>query len=384
VNKDQKLSDLNKMTPYYAAKRALREQILSGQFGNGGKFTPELDICRQFNISRTTVRHAIGELVDEGLLVRYQGRGTFVRYKRSNAQKRLLSIILCQHARVASAYDLFIQGAIRGAAVLNYEMMVSYSVNNSLAIMEQVLRLNELRTAGTIIMPIQSGESDDLILERVISALKGADQKIVLADTYEPKSEFPTISSDNRKAMYDLTCDLIERGYRRIAFLTNRRIETVVEREDGFKQAMQEHGLDVPPHYMLETVSNDTLRQGVQEVDVFLAMREPPEAIVCLHDVMAINVLRACEKRGWRVPQQIAVVGFDGLPQGATSTPPLTTMSQPLYEMGVQAVKLLIDQLEGRKIEDLHPRLPCSLIVRESCGRLSNRIKNQPAGATVG
>jgi len=364
------------MTPYFAAKRKLREQILSGQFGNGGKFTPELDICRQFNISRTTVRHAISELVEEGLLVRYQGKGTFVRYKRSSAQKRLLSVIVCQHARVAGAYDLFVQGAIHAAASLNYEIMVSNSSHHSLAIMEQVLRLNELRTAGTIILPIQTGEPNDNILDRVTAALKGADQKIVLADTYEPNSEFPTISSDNRKAMYDLTCHLIEKGYRKIAFLTSQSIETVVEREEGFLQAIEEHGLEHPPHYKLDTVGHDIQRQGYQEVDVFLAMREPPEAIVCLHDLMAMNVLDACAKRGWKVPQQVAVVGFDGLPQGATCKPALTTMKQPLYEMGVKAVGMLIDQLEGRDIPNLHSRLPCTLIVRDSCGSKTKARKS--------
>ena len=377
-----KISNLNKMTPYFATKRKLREQILSGQFGQGGRFTPELDICRQFNVSRTTVRRAISDIVDEGLLVRYQGRGTFVRYQRSEAQKHLLAILHFQYSRASGAYDLFIRGALHKAADLGFELMVSQSNNHSLAITEQVLRLNELRTAGTIIMPFQTGETEGGIQDRVIHMMRGAEQKIVLADTYDPQSEFPTISSDNRAAVFELTSHLIRMGYRRIAFLTSMRIETVIEREEGFRQAMKEHGLPVPPHYFLETVGTDASRQGYQEVNVLRALREPPEAIVCLHDLIAINVLNACEQIGWRVPEDVAVVGFDGLPKGADTRPPLTTMHQPLYEMGEQAVGLLIDQIEGRAIADPHPRLPCALMVRASCGSSLRTPRSKTAGAS--
>lgn len=116
----------------------------------------------------------------------------------------------------------------------------------------------------------------------------------------------------------------------------------------------------------------------MQEVDVFLAMRKPPDAIVCLHDLIALNVLRRCEERGWRVPQDVAVVGFDDLPQAAVCQPPLTTVHQPLLEMGRRAIELLVRQLKGEPLTAHHERLPCSQITRQSCGQ-----KKQPRRAAA-
>ncbi|MDF3129499.1 GntR family transcriptional regulator [Kiritimatiellaeota bacterium B1221] len=363
-----KAEDLNKVTPYTAIKTKLRNRILSGQFGPGGQLTPEMELCRQFNISRSTVRRAISELVEEGLLVRHQGRGTFVCFERTEAQKHLLSILVCQFGHVAGAYDLCVKGAMEACASRGYELLVSNSQNNPHTAMDQVKRLNEIRVAGTIVMPLQTGPDEADELAKVVQALHGADQQVVLADTYAPESEFPSVSSQNREAMYELTSQVIKMGHRKIAFLTSHPIESVVEREEGFRQAMAEHGLDVPPHYFLQTAGLDPVVQGRQAVDVFLAMREPPEAIICLHDLIALNVLDACEKRGWKVPQEVSVVGFDDLPQAAQSYPPLTTMHQPLFEIGESAANMLMDRLEKNDTEeDLHPRLPCRLVKRKSC-----------------
>jgi len=366
--KSANTEDLNKATPYSAAKNLLRGQILAGRFGPGGQLTPELELCRQLNISRSTIRRAITELVDEGLLTRHQGRGTFVRYERTASQKRLIALLLCRFTHVAGAYDLFLKGAMEEASERRYELLVSNSHNNPFTALDQVMRLNEIRAAGTVVMPLQSGGDDEQTMASVLQALKGANQSVVLADTYCPDSEFPSISSQNREATLELTRHLIAQGRRRIAFLTSNRIEPVAEREEGFLQAMKEANLEVPSHYFLEVAGTDPVRQGSQAVDVFMAMREPPEAIVCLHDLIALNVLERCAQRGWRVPHDVAVVGFDDLPAAAHARPPLTTMHQPLFSMGRQAVAMLIDQLNGIPLEDSHPRLPCRLTIRQSCG----------------
>jgi GntR family transcriptional regulator of arabinose operon len=366
--KSANTEDLNKATPYSAAKARLRNQILAGRFGPGGQLTPELELCRQFNISRSTIRRAITELVEEGLLTRQQGRGTFVKYERTDSQKRLVALLLCRFSHVAGAYDLFLKGAMEEASARRYELLVSNSHNNPFTAIDQVMRLNEIRAAGTVVMPLQSGGDDERTMDSVLQALKGANQHVVLADTYCPDSDFPSISSQNKEATIELTNHLIRLGRRRIAFLTSNRIEPVVEREEGFLQAMQEAGLEVPSHFLLEVAGTDPVRQGSQAVDVFMAMREPPEAIICLHDLIALNVLERCAKRGWRVPEDVAVVGFDDLPAAAHSRPPLTTMHQPLFTMGRQAVGMLIDQLNDVALKDLHPRLPCNLKIRESCG----------------
>jgi len=359
----------------------LRRKVLGGEVGHGEQLRPELELCREINLSRTTVRKAIACLVNEGLLVRYRGRGTFVNFKRNRVQQHLLAFLMC-NANVAGAYDLLVRGAEQMASDLGYQLLLANSQNDAGVAWEQVVRLNEARVAGTIVAPLQTF-APDKTTANVLHALKQADQRVVLVDEFSTDDAIPSICSQNREAMYELTCHLIGLGYRRIAFLSSVRIKGTIEREEGFHLAMTEHGLEVPPEYFLEVAGRDLTLQGRQEVDVLFAMRHPPEAIVCLHDLIALNVLKRCTERGWRVPDDVAVVGFDDLPQAATCHPTLTTMHQPLLQMGRRAIELLVRQLKGEVLTGHHERLPCQFVVRQSCGTPAPRQSKQSPPPTA-
>jgi len=359
--------NLDETTRYRAAKELLRHKVLSGEVGHGEQLQTELELCRLTSLSRTTVRKAIADLVKEGLLVRFRGRGTFVNFDRSPVQKKLLALLVCQHSNVSGAYEVLTRGAQEAAAELGYNLMLANSQNDAGAALTQAVSLNEHKVAGTILVPLQT-PLPDATNARVIHALRQAGQQVVMVDEFSDDPSVPSVCSQNREAMHALTGHLIARGYRRIAFLTSARIEVVREREDGFLTAMKEHGLPVPPEYFLEVGSRDPARQGIQEMDVLMAMRTPPEAVICLHDLIALNALKRCEERGWKVPADVAIVGFDDLPASASSRPPLTTVHQPLMEAGRRAVELLVRQLKGEELVNHHERLPCRLIERGSCG----------------
>lgn len=359
--------NMDEPTRYRAAKKLLRHTVLSGEVGHGEQLKPELEICRDTNLSRTTVRRAIADLVQEGLLVRYRGRGTFVNFDRSPVQKKLIALLVNQHDSVTGAYEILIRGAREAAAELGYQLLLANSRNDAGAALAQAVSLNEHKVAGTILVPLQT-PLPDATNARVIHALRQAGQEVVMVDEYSEDETLPSVCGQNREAMGELTAYLIRRGYRRIAFLTAVRVNAVREREEGFHAAMAAQGLAVPPEYFLEVGSRDPAYQGVQEMDVLMALRTPPEAVVCLHDLIAINALRRCEERGWKVPGDVAIVGFDDLPAAASSRPPLTTVHQPLMEAGRRAVEMLVSRLKGEPLPALHERLPCRLIVRESCG----------------
>jgi len=372
------MQNCDESSRFQAATALLRRKVLSGEIGHGEQLKPEMELCRELNISRTTVRKAIASLVKEGLLIRQRGRGSFVDFKRDSAQQRLLGFLMYESNVVGSTY-LLVQGAEQRAAELGYQLLLANSQNSEGAALEQVMRLNQARVAGTIVTPLQTLSPEKATAD-VLRALRQSDQRVVLLDEFSADDAIPSICSQNREAMHQLTSYLIGRGFRRIAFLSSVRIEGVIEREEGFRMAMEEHGLEVPPEYFLEVASRDAAVQGIQEVDVFLAMRRPPEAIVCLHDLIAFNVLRRCAERGWKVPQDVVVVGFDNLPQAAFCHPPLTTMHQPLREMGRHAVDLLARQLAGETLVNHHERLPCQFIVRQSCGADAPASRKSRAG----
>jgi len=361
------IQNVSESTRYQTAKALLKRMVLSGEVGQDQQLKPEMEICKESNLSRTTGRKAIADLVDEGLLVRYRGRGTFVNIRRTPTQKKRLAMLACQPSNVSGAYSLVFEGAQAAAARLGYELLLANTQNDTDAAMNQAISLNELRVAGTIVVPLQS-VSPNYSTGLIINALRQAGQKVVLVDENSPDDSIVRISSQNREAMKVLTQHLIGQGYKRIAFLTSTRTEAVIEREEGFMEAMQEAGLEVPPEYFLQVAGRDPARQGTQEIDVFRAMRHPPEAIVCLHDLIALNAMKRCAERGWRVPEDVAIVGFDDLPQSSMSQPALTSVHQPLRRCGERALELLVELLEGKDHYAHHERLPCELVVRDSCG----------------
>ncbi len=367
MNSSLDSKQLDGRTRYRAAKHLLRHKVLSGEVGHGEQLKPELEICRDTNLSRTTVRKAIADLVEEGLLVRFRGRGTFVNFHRSPVQKKLIALLVNRHSNVSGAYEVLFHGAQERAAELGYQLILANSQNDAGAALSQAVSLNEHKVAGTILVPLQTLQLEETS-SRVIHALRQTGQQVVMVDDYSEDETLPSVCSQNREAMAELTTYLIKRGYRRIAFLTSAPIKMVREREEGFRRTMAEHGLEVPPEYFLEVGSRDPARQGIQEIDVLMALRTPPEAVICLHDLIALNVLRRCEERGWKVPGDVAIVGFDDLPAAALSRPSLTTVHQPLMETGRRAVEMLVSRLNGETLANFHERLPCRLVIRNSCG----------------
>ncbi|MDD2708299.1 MAG: substrate-binding domain-containing protein [Verrucomicrobiae bacterium] len=145
----------------------------------------------------------------------------------------------------------------------------------------------------------------------------------------------------------------------------------------AYLKAMQEACLEIRPEYSLQVAAREVECQGVQETDVFKAMAEPPQAIIALHDLMALNVIRRCKERGLRVPEDFAVAGFDDLPIARMLNPPLTTVRQAFQEMGRRAVQILAGHIRGEVPPPFKECLPCELIIRESCIRQSQMNSNQ-------
>lgn len=355
-------------TRYLRVRNVLRRKVLTGELGDGEQLPPELELCQQLKLSRTTVRKAIGELVKEGLLVRTRGRGTFVRLHRSQVQRRLLGCLAFFIDGVPGAYEVLARGAQRAADEAGYQMLVANSKNDAAWTIEQIIRLNELKASGCIVVPLQ-GLTTNADMVKVVNSLQRSGQQVVIADSSSFGDLAPSISSQNREGAYELTRHVITNcGRRHIAYLSAGKAGPAVERKDGFLQALREYGVALPPEYMLELAYTEESQRGRQEVDVFMAMRRPPDAIVCQDDLVAINVLRFAAERGWRVPEDVVVVGFDDLPQASVCSPPLTTVHQSLEEMGRVAVQTLIAQLQREELPVMHQRLPCRLVVRGSCG----------------
>ncbi|WP_406454373.1 LacI family transcriptional regulator [Streptomyces sp. NBC_00876] len=168
----------------------------------------------------------------------------------------------------------------------------------------------------------------------------------------------------------ELTRHLIEdHGLRRLAFVGGDTDSPDAEaRFRGFRQACGDAGLPVPDEPAFRTTMMKQA-EGALAADALLDREgERPEAMLFANDQMAVGALRALARRGVRVPQDMAVTGFDGIPLSRIVQPPLTTVRQPIRQLGEQAVELLVQRLNNSGRDPVSLTLPVSLIRRRSCG----------------
>ncbi|MEV0841899.1 LacI family DNA-binding transcriptional regulator [Actinocatenispora sera] len=195
---------------------------------------------------------------------------------------------------------------------------------------------------------------------------------IVMIDYRVRRPRFPSVATTNERGGYDVARHLAETGARRIGVITGPPQYTFcAERDRGWRRALTEHGIDLRDDLVLRTDMSD--RQSYDAAGELLAREPRLDAVLAVGDVVALAVLRRLRETGVRVPDDIAVVGFDDIPAAALAVPPLTTVRQPMYAMGQAAVRLLIDLIGGAAVPDEPLLTPTQLIVRESSARRGTR-----------
>jgi DNA-binding LacI/PurR family transcriptional regulator len=167
---------------------------------------------------------------------------------------------------------------------------------------------------------------------------------------------------------------LLRLGHRRIAHLTgDPRIATTTPRRQGYLAALEAAG--IVPDPALHQPGSFTWHTGYAEMArlLDLAPAQRPTAVFAANDLSADGALSLLRERGLRVPDDIALVGYDDTWYATMTQPTLTSVHMPIYEMGMLAAQMLIALVEGREVPDRQPVLPVSLTVRESCGASSPR-----------
>jgi LacI family transcriptional regulator len=155
-------------------------------------------------------------------------------------------------------------------------------------------------------------------------------------------------------------------GHRRIGFISDVfTLHTAIERRKGYQAALSEFGIDYDPALVREEdfVKPDTR----SHTDALLALPQPPTAILTSTDPVAFSVMEILRERGLDIPGDLSVVGFDDIPHASLVYPRLTTIHEPLYEMGKTAAKMLLTQIEEGDVAPQHVQLETRLVVRNSC-----------------
>ena len=354
--------------PLYVQIHArLQQRILGGEWGYGAMLPSEHELCAEYGISRGTMRQVLAELEKEGLIRRERGRGTFMAYlprgeMNSGLHGRSISFI------VPYVRDSFIPTILLGlesAARAGGYVVLFNHVENSPEKQEDALR-QALRqeVAGIILYPVNSTDTGPVLCELVQRQVP-----LVLVDRYLRGVNTDYVTSDNFGGGLRATQHLLRLEHRRIAFLS--WVDTAVtmeHRRAGYRQALQEAGLDLDPR--LEWVV-----EGYPDIDItalaaLLTQTQRPTAIFAANDQLALAAQRAARSLKMSIPDDLALIGFDNLEISAQLDVPLTTIIQPAFEMGKTAGEIVISKIKGQSNCVEQRILPTKLVVRQSCGAI--------------
>lgn len=269
-----------------------------------------------------------------------------------------------------------------GNAVIAFATAQSYTV---LVDHTQGIRANERHVIqgltphlidGVILHPIML-EPEDL------QPREGSIPIVLLGDRIHHTS-YDHVTYDNISTARQATQHLIQAGRKRIAALgiqetLAQETETSRLRLDGYMEALAEAGLPFDPQLVIRGIPIFSRSVGAAAMQQLFTLETPPDAVFCFNDHLALGVLRAIYEAGYRVPEDIAVVGFDDIEDGRFSVPSLTTISPDKETIGKLAVNFLLSRIDGTRTGPPERiEVPCQLVIRESTAGRAQPVSHTP------
>lgn len=188
---------------------------------------------------------------------------------------------------------------------------------------------------------------------------------MVMACEYAPELELPTVHIDNLTSAFEVVNYLTQMGHKKVAEISGPESAALCHfRHQGYMQALRRAGITMNPTYRVH--GDFSFESGAKVMKQLLGLPDRPTAIFCHNDMMAIGAIQEIKRQGLRVPQDISVVGFDDIHFAQYCDPPLTTVSQPKYEIGRQAMLMMLEVLRGHDVRAGSRLLEAQLVIRES------------------
>jgi LacI family transcriptional regulator len=331
------------------------------------------DIARQLNLSVGTVSKALNgypdisdatrERVQEAVReLGYQPSATARNLRRQRTEK--IGVVVNYPVTIVNDFlSELIPGAALAAELANYNLILYTRAAHDL---EQISRICRAREVDGLLLlwPAQ--------LTETVTLMEAEQMPYVVLPRRVPHPGVSYIAADHFSGGRMLTDHLLGLGHRRIGFTARPELyESNLDRLAGYLSALTNAGVEFDERLVLETDGNDP-QNGKEALLTFLAMERPPTAMLCFTDPMAMQVLAAAHELGMRIPDDLAIAGHDGILTSGLTVPPLTTVRQPIPEMGRLAVECLLAHIADHTLPPAQHMLPVTLVLRESTGSGQN------------
>lgn len=354
---------------------ALSRDLRAGRWKHGERLPSEAELVATFAVSRITVTRAMRDLQAAGLVERRAGSGTYARTSR--AAQSLSFGLLIPDLGETEIFEPICQGMMASPRARQHALLWGNTAGSAgggestISKEECAWRLCrqyiERKVAGVFFAPLELSPAREELNRRIGRALDDARVPIVLLDRpllpYPQPGHHDLVGIDNRRAGYVMTEHLLRLGCRRIVFVSvANAAPTVDERAAGYREAL--HAWNVAPERAFHHQLDPDDRNAVKE----LVRSRRPEAIVCANDRTAGRLLHSLLRLEYRVPRDIRLVGIDDAGYASLLPVPLTTLRQPTRQIGDAALGLMLERIARPDLPPRDVRLPCELVVRDSCG----------------
>ena len=316
-------------------------------------------LAAQFGVSESTIRRDLRELADSGLLQRQYGGAQLPSQSTQKPGGAVGVLLVSRIDKYRDPfYNMVLEGVDHALESLGYQIAFVKTLHDvgSSAQAKGLIEKHDMR--GLILLGAKDTESVRYLREHVSPI-------VTVADTFAIEDDL--VLFDGQRGMRDMVAHLAGLGCRRLGYISGY----ADIRYTGFRQGLADCGLPLEPtlqQILKPGPSGWTHELGERGARILMSQAAPPDAIVCASDRLAIGAMAWLQREGYRVPEDIAVTGFDNIPDADFTFPPLTTVHVHKLLLGEIAAQRLAKRLENPVEVYLKISTPTSLVVRQSCG----------------
>ncbi len=360
-----------RLTKYEIVRAHILELIENGAVQIGDTLPGEMEFAESLGVSRNTVRHALGELVQRGIVERTRRRGTvYVGNEQAESAPRTVGIV--SSWLTYNIYPELVHGLEDGLYRGGYTMILANGNSDHAKERESITRMLDQGISGLIIEPSMSArlKPDDSF----VKTLNDLDIPIILTNTTIEGLRASAITVDDFDIGQAATRYLIDHGHRRIAFIFKSDTQSGVLRHAGYKSVLETNDIEYDTRLVrsYDDATNERRPGATLTRAILDASPEPPSAFFYFNDEMALQGYDSLESSGLSIPDTVSVVGVDNIRESSLVSPPLTTFNHPKYVMGKIAAEMMLARLDSHAYQsDYTVTMKLEIVERGSVADLS-------------
>ncbi|HHW31430.1 MAG TPA: substrate-binding domain-containing protein [Clostridiaceae bacterium] len=335
----------------------LKNEIMSGEYKPGEKFPSIRNLAEKYGISKITVNSVISNLVNEGLLYVEQGKGTFVAHKNNltGQSKRIIGVMLIDFS-LENNVEALMFNSIQKELKDNYFLVPYNSFNKSSNFYKGLKGFIDLEVDGMILVPPTPEDYDEGEIRKIVN--KNISTVIINREISSIKADYLYV--DFTESVYLGTRTMLDRGKEKIALILNNSPSVDRRIYEGYERAHLEKNLEIDRNMVKNwpdeiEIREQDLEEFVRSIDGLIGS-----------DYIIHKFRKAINNVDKRIPEDISILGINDTIYSKFMTPPLTAVAYPSEKVGVEALRLLMDQIENGRKENVKKSIKPELIYRLS------------------